>query len=115
METALICGVSIKDYWNLTYGEIVKIVNAYQKKVETDIENQKGIIYQTAYLTAVFIGTSMSGKPIPSYEEIFPKETIADDNELSERDKLAMAMYRDQFIDYAKKVNERNRQKRGED
>ena len=33
-ETAIKCGISIFDFWNYTYGEIVALINAYRENQE---------------------------------------------------------------------------------
>lgn len=70
------------------------------------MEKQKRYIYELSSLISYFIGLNLSGKPIPQYNDIFPKQDI-ENKELTDRDKKAMALYRDQFLNFAMNRNKR--------
>lgn len=69
------------------------------------------VAYEQSVLTATFVGAMLSGKQIPSIQEIYP--SLFDDTEETKKeddDLRKMAFLRDQFIDFAERHNQQRRQ-----
>ena len=107
LPIALLSGVSIQEYWDLTFGEIVIILKNYQKKEEARVKEQLSATYNTAYLVASFVGLSMNEEVFPS---VFQKQVKEED--ITEREAKAMALQKDIWVAYAERFN-KQRQKGG--
>lgn len=114
LPIALLSGVGIQEYWDLTFGEIVIILKNYQKKEEARVKEQLSTTYNTAQLVASFVGLSMNGKDIPTIEEVFPSvfQKQVKEEDITEREVKAMALQKDIWVAYAERFN-KQRQKGG--
>lgn len=90
----------------MTLKEILEFIKAVQKK-----EKQKRQeYYLEATLIANFVGCVIGGKQIPAIHQVFPEiyqEEVKIDQE--KRDYQAMMLYKEQMLDYANRVNKRNK------
>lgn len=100
LPTAIKCGVSIFDYWDMTLKEINILIECY---IETQ-EDKRVQNYNLAYMVAVFVNSSLSGKPIPDYYEMFPAKQ---QKQKEDAEQKAMALYRDQFMMFAEQHNKK--------
>ena len=76
-----------------------------------DNKNNLSLAYTQAQLTATFIMAGIGGQPAPSLQELFP-EIYGGSTQVSESKRNdAWMLYKEQFIDYAEKHNERRRLK----
>ena len=109
---ALQYGISIFDYWNMT----IKEINQFIKSIQL-IEKQKiQEIYLQASLQANFVGYILNGKQIPPIQNVFPEmyqELIEQDQKRQQE--LALALYKEQMIDWANAVNKKQRAKQKKD
>ena len=109
---ALQYGISIFDYWNMT----IKEINQFIKSIQL-IEKQKiQEIYLQASLQANFVGYILNGKQIPPIQNVFPEmyqELIEQDQKRQQE--LALALYKEQMIDWANAVNKTQRAKQKKD
>jgi len=72
MPACLRAGVSVIDFWDLTLGEMMAILRNYNEEQEDRAREQTAINYNRAVLIADFVALRFNGKPIPSFEEVFP-------------------------------------------
>lgn len=103
---ALQYGLTVFDYWDMTLKEINAFIKAVQEKEKMNRLNA----YLQASMTANFVGDILSGKPIPPIQNVFPE--LFDDllkKQQEEQDYKAMMLYKEQMLDYAKAVNQRNK------
>lgn len=92
----------------MSFGEINLYLKQYKLREEAKAKEQLSIIYGMAALTSQFTMSAMNGKPIPSIQEVFPtqfQEEQKENGSLSKEDELRMAMYKEQFIDFAMRRN----------
>ena len=62
LPTALIVGVNVIDYWDLTFKEITLIIEAYKEREK----NQLASNYNNALMTANFVWAFYSGNKVPT-------------------------------------------------
>lgn len=55
MEMATYCGISVKDFWELTPREIIICKKSFVKRREDEYETQRQLITMQAYLTSRFV------------------------------------------------------------
>lgn len=106
LDNALYYGISEKDYWNMTYGEVIRAIKAKAKKEKDDYKARLTAEYSLANLIGVSVGRLLSkDTKMPSLYECYPElfkeeveeerrkaeETFEDDffNILDNWDKLA--------------------------
>lgn len=98
LEVWLKCGYSYNDFWDYTFKDVNTVLDSYHFKIER--ENRR--IYDQAYLTAVFIASGISGKPGPTFEEVYgakEDETAYVDN----------AVLKELWLDYAETWNKKRK------
>lgn len=88
MKVALKCNISFFDFWDMTVGEVKTVVDCYTEKLNEDILLKNHLTYNVAYLTAWFVNNSLSGKSIPSYEEIFDAEEMGENSWIYYKERL---------------------------
>lgn len=71
LPQAVKCGISIKDFWDYSLGEINIIITAYVDNQKSHIEEIQQTMYTISALTASFVSRALGGKEIPSYDDIF--------------------------------------------
>lgn len=67
LPTALEIGISVNEYWDLTYGEILLYIDTYNQKQITEMKHQALMDYKLAEL----IGCAFGGK-FPTLYETYP-------------------------------------------
>ena len=72
MPYAIRAGVGIREFWDLTYGELSVILDVYKQQREEESQTKMYEIYTTSALVARFVNASMQGKKLPDIYEIFP-------------------------------------------
>lgn len=107
---ALKAGMRIPEFWDSTLGEINLILKTYGEARKEEQKIKLANQYNTAYLTATFVGSIFSGKPIPSIHKLFPDEFGAEIEMLDEeKQRLSTALYMEQMLDYANAHNKKRR------
>lgn len=104
-------GIEPREYWSLTLGEIEAQLEAYNRRLQFQVDLDKEISYTTATLTSQFIGLMMSKKPLPSYEECFGITSSTGNNTDIQDQK--MKQYESQWIAFAYQHNRRNKNNGG--
>ena len=104
--------MTIPQFWDSTLGEINLMIKVY-----ADIRKEKhkeNLItqYNTAYSIAMFTVGLLNGKQIPSIYQLFPNDFK--EEATIEQDLIAMALYKEQMLDYAMAHNKRRHAKEGE-
>ena len=101
LKVALKCNIGFFDFWEMTIGEVKTVVDCYAEKMNEDILLKNRLTYNVAYLTAWFVNSSLSGKSIPSYEEIFDSEKAGENSWIYYKEKLTD--YKDEWNKRMKK------------
>lgn len=99
----------------MTIGEINLIIKTYQQQEQDRAKETIANNYNLAYLTSIFVLNGFNGKSTPTINEIFPDmfPTVVD--EQAEKDAKALALYKEQMLDFAAAHNKkRNKQRGGE-
>lgn len=104
-ETAIKCGISIFDFWNYTYGEIVDLINAYRENQEERTKERISDNYQIALLTSIFTNRANNGKQPPTLQELYPN--LFKDELPKEEVDNSWIYYKEQMLDYAAQHNQR--------
>lgn len=104
-ETAIKCGISIFDFWNYTYGEIVDLINAYRENQEERTKERISDNYQIALLTSIFTNRANNGKQPPTLQELYPN--LFEDELPKEEVDNSWIYYKEQMLDYAVQHNQR--------
>lgn len=69
-------------------------------------------------MVATFVNNGLNGKPIPSLNELYPNlftDEVADQEEEKRKEALALALYKEQMLDFAAAHNKKRHAKEGED
>lgn len=109
---ALQYGLTVFDFWNMTIKEINQFIKSIQQREKQNRQN----IYLQASLQANFVGYILNGKQIPPIQNVFPEmyqELIEQDQKRQQE--LALALYKEQMIDWANAVNKKQRAKQKKD
>lgn len=106
LPAAIRYGLSVFDFWKLTYGEIVMYIEEMGKKVLIDN-------YSLANLISAFVSNNLNGKKNPPIEEIYPQ--IFGSTTSAEADDVARNNFiKDQWIAFAEHHNKLRKQKEGD-
>jgi hypothetical protein len=112
------CGVDVIGFWDLTIGEIKLITENYRQEEENKAKERVASNYNLAMMVSTFVNNGLNGKPIPSIEELYPKlfvdNTAQQEEEQKRRDELALALYKEQMLDFAAAHNKKRHAKEGE-
>ena len=92
----------------MTLKEIRIVVDNFITEKENETKITKIKLYNQAYLNSLFIGKMISGKTIPSLEEIFPDVTGVT-QEVKEEKKVdnSWIIVKERMIDFANEANKR--------
>lgn len=85
------------------------VVKAFMDRKENEQKQSRVEVYNTAYLTSMFVGLILGGKVLPTYEDIY-KEGIQVEQEGPTRAEIEASIMQDKLQEFAKKANE-NRKK----
>lgn len=100
---AIKCGISIFDYWDYTYGEIVELINNYRERQEEKQKQQLANDYQIALLTSIFTNRANNGKQPPAIYEVYPDVF----GEFKPEEQNNSWIYlKEQMLDYAEQHNQ---------
>lgn len=73
LEAALQCDISVKDFWDMTYLEVIQTIRAYEKKKKLGLQERASMVYQGAQLVSCFMSALYSKKAkLPTLSEAFP-------------------------------------------
>lgn len=73
LPDALVCGIKIDEFWELTYGEISLYITAYQKRREMELKERAIMDYKLGDLIGISAGRLMDSKcKYPQIEEVYP-------------------------------------------
>lgn len=102
--------MKIDEFWDSSLAEIKLFFDCYYEKEKRRAEEISLTTYSTAKLVAEFVGLSLSGKSIPSYETIYPKpqSLSSSGNVDKQKEGEKLAIY---FWDYAQKHNAQRHKK----
>ena len=97
MPSAIQCGISVRDFWDYTVGEIETTVTATKELREAEEKAYLQKMYLTSSMTAQFVGRMLNGKQIPSINEMFPG--------VFEEREMDWQVYQAQFLQFAEAHN----------
>lgn len=73
LPSALECGISLFDFWDLTFGEISLYISIHNKKEKLRIQEQAAFNYSLANLIGISVTRLMDkNSKYPSIEEAYP-------------------------------------------
>lgn len=89
------------------------VIQAYSDEKKNENKALKAELYNSAYLTAVFVGKMLAGKSIPQIHEVFPE--LAQDVQKEQESKPAepvdnsWILIKERMIDFANEANKHKR------
>lgn len=86
----------------MTIGEILLIIESYNKKSEDDYKTKLAVNYALAVNISQFVGKVLNGKPIPSFRETYP-DLFKDEEYESQQ----WMVYKERLMDFANRHNKR--------
>ena len=103
LPLALQCGISIFDFYDMTFAEVQAVINAYFTKQKRELQQQASMVYAGASLTAMFVSKLISDKAkILTLYDAFPdlfKE------EIKEAEKRAQEEEKQRFLQFVARHN----------
>lgn len=117
MPQAVIAGVKIDEYWELTFGEINMYIDAYNQKKEEELKQQLTVAHAQADLIGASVARLMDkNAKYPSLFDAFPgifaKEKQQYDELMAEQAwKVQMA----RLMEYSQFHNNKRKAKEGEE
>lgn len=96
-------GITYSEFFDMTWGEVVPIVQVYMKKQEDEIKSKLALNYSLADMISYFTCLRLNGNKIPSLQESYP-ELIKDKKQKQD---MSWMVWKEQFIDYANAHNMR--------
>lgn len=88
------------------------VIDAYIEKKKFKDKQTRINIYNQAYLTSMFVGTILGGKPIPQIDNVFPdlKPEPQVENQSKTMDRESIIL-KEKMIDFANEANKRRKNK----
>lgn len=108
LKIALQAGIEYSDFWEMTVGEIVFIVDCYNEKANMEYKKDLAVNYALAQNIAVAVSCHFAGKQPPSLYETYPG--LFKEQQPEEKEDKRWMLYKEQMIDFANRHNK----KRGE-
>lgn len=98
LPLALQCGISIFDFYQMTFAEVQAVINAYFTKQKRELQQQASMTYAGASLTAMFVSRLISdkAKTLTLYEafpDLFKEEIEEEKKTRQEREKEALLAF----------------------
>lgn len=111
LEQALISEMKESEFWELSFGEVVRHIKAYSKRQTEQIKLRAVYDYKLASATAAMISTMFSSSPVSiEFEDVYPefKEKVKKIEEpvVDKRTQLNVA----RFMEFAKNHNKKRKQ-----
>lgn len=94
-------GYNIFSFWDLTWGEIILILNQYNKLKEEKIADN----YQQAYFIYLFVGSLLNSKTPPALEGFLPSKQ-------KEYEEQQLKVLEAQMMDFAYNRNKKYKEAR---
>lgn len=101
--------IDARDYWDMTYKEIIETIKAYNRRKKADMQFQASIQYRLADLIGASVGRLLDDKiKLPPIEEAFP--TLFDDIiEKQTRKQQDWRIMKERMKDFASQHNKKNK------
>lgn len=98
LPLALQCGISIFDFYDMTFAEVRIVINAYFEKQKRELQQTASMVYAEASLTAMFVGKLISEKAkvltlYQAFPELFKEEIKAEEKARQEEEKMALLKF----------------------
>ena len=92
-------GISYSEYFDMTWGEVVPVIEVYMKKQEDEIKSKIALNYSLADMISYFVCLRLDGKKIPNLHESYPDLF----KEIKQKPKeFPYEVWREQFREYAR-------------
>lgn len=106
LDNALDCGLSEKEFWEMTLGELDRYVSSKQRQEEYRLKERATMDYTQALL----IGRAMRGSdeenPFPELYEVYPNLFLKElEKREAEKEELLAQMSAIRFIQFAESFN----------
>ena len=76
--------MSVFDFWEMTFGEVIDTIEAYNNNKLEEMKYSAMMAYQTGRLVAIGVGNAFGGGEFPQIHDIFPG--LFDKPELKQQD-----------------------------
>lgn len=74
LPTALQCGIGVREYWELTYGEIIDTIDAYNISEKRKMQENAAMIHQLANLIGISVSRLVDNSAkYPTLYEAYPQ------------------------------------------
>lgn len=98
LPLALQCGISIFDFYDMTFAEVRIVINAYFDKQKRELQQTASMVYAEASLTAMFVGRLISDKTkvltlYQAFPELFKEEIKAEEKARESDEKQALLRF----------------------
>ena len=95
LPLALQCGISIFDFYQMTFAEVQAVINAYFTKQKRELQQQASMVYAEASLTAMFVSRLISEKAkiltlYEAFPDLFKEEIEEEKKDRQRREKEAL-------------------------
>lgn len=92
-------GITYSEFFDMTWGEIVPIVQVYMKKQEDDIKSKIALNYSLADMMSYFVCLRLDGKKIPNLHDSYPD--LFEEKRQKPKE-ISYIVWREQFHEYAR-------------
>lgn len=73
LPIALQCGMSVFDFWDMTYGEILMTIEAYNERLLVNLKEKAVMDYQLANIIGLSVARLMDNNAkYPEIHEVYP-------------------------------------------
>ena len=82
------------------------VVDEFVETREQEEKLKKAHVYNIAYLTALFVGSVLGGKQIPSYEDVYQETAKPEPNK---KVNMESEILKEKLRDFAREANKRRK------
>lgn len=82
------------------------VVDEFVETREQEEKLKKAHVYNLAYLTALFVGSVLGGKQIPSYEDVYQEPAKPEPNK---KVNMESEILKEKLRDFAREANKRRK------
>ena len=98
LPLALQCGISIFDFYDMTFAEVQAVINAYFTKQKRELQQTASMVYAEASLTAMFVSRLISNKAkiltlYEAFPDLFKEEIKAEEKARQNEEKMAFLKF----------------------
>lgn len=94
----------------MTLKEVQLVVKAFMEHQESKQKQIQVEVYNTAYLTSIFVGCILGGKQLPTYNDVFKEGIQEIQVEDPAKELIEASILADKMRDFARNANEQRKQ-----